>query len=669
MKRFAFFVLFMILSDKIIFAENPVLTFKHTPEEIQSLCEKEKGELGKNIESIGSTPLGKVTLENTLLRLETVTTNFSNSLTPVMFLKYVSPDEKVRAAADVCETSVSQLLVDIFAREDLYNVVKAVPQANLEADEEKLLDEYLTNFRRNGLELTPEKRKEYVEKKKKLVVLESEFSNNLVNEKEVLLLSRAELDGVPESLVNSLEKTPEGLYKLTMAYPHYYPFMQNATNGEARKKFENKFNNRGGDKNRALLEQAISLRDELAKLLGFQTHSAFVLERRMAKTPEEVRSFLTDLAKRLKPKGEENIRELLEAKKADPKAIDPSTIYAHDWRFYENILRKTKYNVDNQKIKEYFPLQVVVDGMFEIYQSILSVKFVEDTDAEVWHSSVKKYRIERKGKVIAHFYMDLFPREGKYSHAAAFTLRSGYLLEDGKYQMPISSIVANFNPPTPENASLLEHSEVETLFHEFGHIMHQTLTRAKYTTFSGTNVKTDFVEAPSQMLENWVWNKESLVKLSGHYKDPSQKLPDDLIQKLLKAKNLDIGIQYLRQLAFATIDLDYHTQAKVNSTQIYRDRMKEIMLIPIGEGTQPQASFGHLMGGYDSGYYGYLWSEVYAQDMFTRFSKEGMLNPSTGADYLKWILQPGGAKDPFELITSFLGRKPNNEAFLKSLGL
>jgi thimet oligopeptidase len=210
---------------------------------------------------------------------------------------------------------------------------------------------------------------------------------------------------------------------------------------------------------------------------------------------------------------------------------------------------------------------------------------------------------------------------------------------------------------------------VETLFHEFGHIMHQTLTKAKYATFSGTNVKTDYVEAPSQMLENWVWQKEALEKLSGHYKDHSKKLPADLIAKMVRAKNLNAGIKYLRQVAFATIDMTYHTSSKVDSTAVYLKLMQDIMLIPVQEGTEPQASFGHLMGGYDAGYYGYLWSEVYAQDMFTRFEKDGLLSPKVGADYRHWILEPGGQKEPAELIKGFIGREPNEQAFLKKLGL
>ena len=277
-------------------------------------------------------------------------------------------------------------------------------------------------------------------------------------------------------------------------------------------------------------------------------------------------------------------------------------------------------------------------------------------------------RVENNNTV-AKFYMDLFPRKGKYGHAAAFTLTSGHETAEGGYLMPMSSIVANFNAPSEGEPSLLTHNQVETLFHEFGHIMHQVLTRAKYATFSGTRVKRDFVEAPSQMLESWCWEKESLQKLSGHYKDTSKKLPDELIQKMVDAKLANVGITYLRQVMFATLDMEYHTHSNVNTTEVYARLAKDIMLVPIPDGTMPQASFGHLMGGYDAGYYGYLWSEVYAADMYTRFEQAGLLDEKAGSDYRKWILEPGGEKPPLDLISGFLGRQPNQDAFLKSLGL
>ena len=647
------------------------LSFSYSPDEIESLCAKKQDEFRRALDIIGKTPADKISFKTTVQALEQSSTSFGNAINPVLFLKYVSPDAKVRAAADRCETSVQQMFVDIFAREDLFRAIKSFKdsQPTLTREDQQLLDEYLSNFKRNGLELSGDQRTIFIEKKKKLVVIESEFSKHLVEWEDSLDVTEEELDGLPETYVQSLSRTSEGRYRITLDYPHYYPFMENAKSAAARRKLEFKFNNRGGETNRKLLEEAIGLRDELAHMLGYANHAAFVLEKRMAKTPETVKRFLARLGDKLKEKGAGDLGQMLEAKRTDLRDPNIQELNTWDWRYYGNILKKTKYSVDTQKVKEYFPLDVVIGGMFDIFQTLFGVKLVRDQNAPVWHESVQLFRVVQNDETLSYFYMDLFPREGKYGHAAAFTLTNGFETETGGYVKPVSSIVANFNPPGESRPSLLEHSEVETLFHEFGHILHQVLTRAKHATFSGTSVKTDYVEAPSQMLENWVWETASLEKLSGHYQDRSKHLPPELVAQMQKAKYLNSGLKYLRQVAFSTIDLTYHTSSHVDSTAVYKRLMIEIMLIPVQEGTEPQASFGHLMGGYDAGYYGYLWSEVYAQDMFTRFEKEGMLNPKTGADYRKWILEPGGQREPSELISGFLGREPNEEAFLRKLGV
>lgn len=648
------------------------LNFGLTPAQIQETCAAgQKSYLGV-VDSVAATALTDVTFENTLLKFETAGAEYTNALTPVAFLKYVSTDSKVRAAADECETAMSQLSVDLYVREDLFKVLKALSdkKPSLSRIDQRLLDETLSGFRRNGLDLPADERAIYVAKKKELVRLEADFSTNLNEYQDTLVVSRAELEGMPESFINSLAKTEDGKFKLTMAYPHYYPVMENAKNVAVRKQFEAKFNKRGGLVNRDLLERAVTLRHELAAMLGFKSHAQFVLEKRMAKSPEQVDKFLKQLIAKLIPVGRSNLAEMLELKREEMKDPTISTVDAWDWRYYDVRLKEKKFNIDTQKIKEYFPLATVNAGLFEIYQTLLGVEFKAAPELPRWHESVLPYRVIKDGKTVAYFYMDLFPREGKYGHAAAFTLLSGYLQADGNYRAPISSIVANFNAPSDGKPSLLEHSEVETLFHEFGHIMHQVLTTASYQSFSGTAVSRDFVEAPSQMLENWVWETVPLAKVSGHYLNPAEKLPEDTVKKLIAAKNLDAGVKYLRQAAFASLDLEYHNSgARVDTTAVYAKAMKEIMLVPIQEGTYPQASFGHLMGGYDSAYYGYLWSEVYAADMYTRFASEGLLNPQTGADYRKWILEPGGTQDAFDLLRGFLGRDPNQTAFLKSLGL
>lgn len=647
--------------------------FDYTAAQIAELCRTEQAKLQARLRRIAALSPEAAVFKTTAAAIEDAFGDFSAATNHVTFLEDVAPAREVRDAAQDCSSQVSRLYVDAFARSDLYDVLKEAKAKNeaLDAQDEQLLDEYLKSFRRNGLELAPEKLAQLTELKKRIVDLQTEHSRNLAEWDDFLAVTREQLAGMSEDYIKGLETTPEGLYKLTLDYPTYFPFVENATDAATRQALEYKYNRRGGERNKELLTEAVKLRAEMAKLLGYENHAAFVLEERMAKNPATVNAFLKDLEAKLLPKGRQEMAELVELKRETTGDESADRINSWDWRYYHTLLIKNRYQVDQEKIREYFPLDAVLSGMFDIYQQLLGVKFVALPKANKWHDDVRAYAVvdPKTSATISYFYMDLFPREGKYGHAAAFTLVEGRSLPT-RYQKPVSSIVANFAKPSEANPSLLAHDEVETLFHEFGHIMHQVLTKARYASFSGTSVRLDFVEAPSQMLENWVWQKESLAKLSRHYKT-GEALPDDLLDKMLAAKRADVALLYLRQLMFAEFDMAIHSDddGVVDTTDVYARLGRDVALIPIQAGTLPEASFGHVMGGYDAGYYGYLWSKVYAQDMFTRFEREGLLNPSTGAAYRHNILEPGGTQEPLELITAFLGREPNSEAFLRSLGI
>ncbi|MFH1620251.1 MAG: M3 family metallopeptidase, partial [bacterium] len=364
------------------------------------------------------------------------------------------------------------------------------------------------------------------------------------------------------------------------------------------------------------------------------------------------------------------LKILLELKKKEQKSKSDGIIHAWDWRYYHNMLMRTAYQVDKEKIREYFPMELVIDQMLKIYQEVLGLRFREISPADAWHKDVQLFEVSDSitDVNIGRFYMDLYPREGKYKHAAAFTLIQGRLLPDGSYMKPLSAVVANFNKPTPDKPSLIPHNDVETLFHEFGHIMHQVLTRAKYQRFSGTSVARDFVETPSQMFENWVWDETMLNRISGHYKDHSNKLPGETIGKMIAAKNVDSGLIYLRQNFFGTYDMTLHTKGTPDTTALYAKLQKEIALIPMSAGASPEASFTHLIG-YDAGYYGYLWSQVFAEDCFSLFGKEDVFNGKTGRRFRKCVLEPGSSRDESESLGCFMGREPNEDAFLKSIGV
>jgi len=334
-----------------------------------------------------------------------------------------------------------------------------------------------------------------------------------------------------------------------------------------------------------------------------------------------------------------------------------------------NMIEKEYYSVDHEKIKEYFPMEIVTKGLLEIYQELLSLKFELIPDAEVWHSDVTMYKVidVATNELMGYFYLDLYPREGKFGHAACFGIQPGCLKKDGTRMMSIAAMVANLPKPTADKPSLLTHDDVETFFHEFGHVMHDICGIADIERFTGTNVERDFVEAPSQMLENWIWEKEALKRISHHYQDNS-KMPDNIIEALIKSRNANTGVFNLRQILLAMFDITIHTQEKANTSDIYSELSTKILGITPPKDTNLPASFGHMCG-YDSRYYGYMWSEVFSMDMFTLFKRDGIFNQKVGLQYRNQILKPGGSIDASDIIRNFLGREPNDNAFLIAKGL
>ncbi|MBI3288175.1 MAG: Zn-dependent oligopeptidase [Elusimicrobia bacterium] len=653
------------------FLPAPTLNYERSPQALMENCRAAKKRAESALEAVARLPAGARTFENTPWALDRAGADLSDETASDTFLKYVSLSSPVREAANECETLLGQFSVDVYAREDLYRAIKeyAAKDEALTGESKRLLEKELLDFKRSGLELPKERRKAILDLRKKLVELESAFGKNINEYKDFALFSKEQLDGLPEDFVNRLEKV-DGKYKVGLDYPDYFPFMENAADSAARRVLEAKFNDRAAIQNLPILTEVLALRLKAARLLGYPTHAHYILEDRMAKDPKTVAAFIARLRKKLKILGGDELETLKSLKFVFEGRASDGVFHAWDWRYYDNQLKKTKFSVDSQKIKEYFPADYVTEQMLDVYQKLLGVKFRRVENASLWHPDVKLFEISDAagGEPFAYFYMDLFPREGKYKHAAAFSLITGRQMTDGRYQKPVSSIVANFNKPTSDRPSLLTHDEVETFFHEFGHIMHQTLTRARYARFSGSATARDFVEAPSQMLENWVWDADVLQSLSGHYQDRSKKLPKELLNKMLAAKNVNSGLINLRQLLFGAVDQSYHGVPPKDTTAAYARLMSDVSMIPMSPGTHPEASFGHLMG-YDSGYYGYLWSKVYAEDMFSRFKAEGVLNPVLGKRYRAEILEPGSSRDEMDSIKAFLGREPAEDAFLDSIGL
>ncbi|KAF4674563.1 hypothetical protein FOL46_004573 [Perkinsus olseni] len=615
-----------------------------------------------------------VTVDNVLGVPNEFWVDFYPRYSSMEFLQNVSPDKEVREASSEADQKLSEHLVEMSMRKDVFDVLVALQEQHpqMDAESERLLDRSIKEGRRNGLHLDEASREEIEKMKKRMSELSIKFSKNLGEENTVLEFTKEELDGMSDDFLETLEKTESGKYKVTLKYPHYVPIAKKCKVRETRRKMDFAFNNRCADDNTEILAELVKLRKERAGILGFPSHADFATELKMAKNAPTVRDFLHGIEDKVKGRGASDMKLLKDLRKEDTGATMEEPLDSYDLSYYRNLVEEKNYSVDQLLIQEYFPFEHVLKTLLELYESILGLKFTRVTDQPVWHEDVVCLAVSdaADGRFIGYCYMDMFPREGKYSHAALFPLQPNVQYK-GKRSYGVCSLVCNFTKSTPTKPSLLTHDEVVTFFHEFGHCMHHICAEnVEYAEFAGTSVEQDFVECPSQMLENWCWEKDILKRLSCHYKT-HEPLPDDLIEKLIKSRDANEGINTQRQLVFDNFDQTIHgVNPPSDITTTFNDISLQTMGVKQQEGSHFPATFGHMCG-YDAKYYSYLWAEVFADDLFlTKFKKpHNLLNPETGMEYRKTILSRGGAVDASEILKEFLGREPNQEAFLEMKGL
>jgi thimet oligopeptidase len=607
-----------------------------------------------------------------LIPLENVTADLNDRTMVETFLFYVSPSADVRNASQDCNNAVNAFSSEFNARPDIYRALLAI-QANHSATrpyESKMLELYLETSRTSGAGLGAKDRATFVKLVQQLGKLQLQFGANLQNDKTSVAITQAQTAGIDPDLVSLFKKNADGTYTVPVNESTYVPFMSGCKDPDGRKAFYIAYQSRGGVANVHLLEQAIAIRYQLAHLLGFKTWAAAQLSTKMAKSPERVIDFLTGLDKRLLP-GAIAERAVLAQIKASDTGTASATIEPWDYIYYDNQLKITKYSIDESAIKQYFTVGHTIDAVLAIYSKMLGVTFTKGAD-DGWLPAplVLHYTVTdtATGRFIGDSYFDLYPRPGKYSHFANFPELPNRLLPDGKTRAPLSVIVGNWPQPAPGKPALLSHEDVVTFFHEFGHNMAAMLATAPYETLS-SGFRHDFVEAPSQMLENFVWQPEILKQISSKW-DTGATIPDDLISKVVAARFVDEDNLYATQAFYALVDMAYHTAGEhVDTTEVWETMLPKLTPGTFVVGTHPQASFEHLMGGYDAGYYGYLWSLVYAQDIFTRFKSQGLENPVVGAAYRNDILAPAMTYEPDQEVQAFLGRPMSPDAFYKLLGL
>ena len=595
-------------------------------------------------------------------------------LAPLQYYSIVSsfyPDKKLRKLATDLELKLSNFFVECEYRKDVYKQIKKYyngfykdEKSKLSDEENRFIENTMINYKRLGID---KKDKDIEKIDKELNDLSIKFSNNLNEEKTSYKMKKEDLKGLPESWFTKEKMVKKGVYKVTLKYPDYYPIMKYCEVESTRKKFYNAFNNRCKDVNLDLFCKTIKLREKKALKLGYNNHGDYRTELKIVKNSKTAIKFLDNLNNKLQKKYDKEKKDLL--KFAKKNKFKKDKLDQWDLNYYVRMYKEKNYKIDMQEVRKYFPLEVVTKGLLEIYQKLLGLKFNIIETKNKWHKDVSLYEVKDKKskKIIGHFYLDLHPREGKYGHAAVFPVYSGcctkIITKKKTRRLPLVAMACNF----PKN-ECLEFGDVVTFFHEFGHVMHQLCSKTQLLHFTGFNVENDFVEAPSQMLEYWCYSDKALKKMTSHV-DTKKKIPKRFITKIKELKNVYCGHSYKRQLLFGIYDLMIHTKKDIDPLQTWFKTKKYVLGDDIEDDTVFIASFGHLMGGYDAGYYGYLRSETYASNMFNKMFKDNVLSTKMGMRYRKKILEPGSTKDGIDLLKDFLGESPSDKYFFEEINI
>ncbi len=575
----------------------------------------------------------------------------------------------------------NDILLDQALFQRVSQIFNQKDQLELSTEQVTLLEKTYKSFVRNGAKLSSDKAEQLRKIDQQLAQTSLKFGENVLAETNKFVHfvdQESDLEGLPEGIKEAAaqiaeEKGEAGKWAFTLDYPSYIPAMTYAKNRELRKILflANGTKCAKGDEldNQQNIKDILKLRHDRAVLLGYKSHADFVLEERMAKNPDQVMSFLNSLLEKAKPKGIAELKEL-EAFAKELDGID--SLKKWDFAYYSELLKKEKYALDDELLRPYFQLEKVVDGVFQTAEKLYGITFAPRTDIPVYHKDVTAYDVKDKaGDHLSVFYADFFPRPGK-RNGAWMTSYRGQHMKDNMDIRPHVSIVCNFTKPTKSKPSLLTFNEVTTLFHEFGHALHGMMAKSRYESLSGTSVFWDFVELPSQIFENWCYEKECLDLFAKHY-ETGEKISEELIEKIKRASNFQQGYQTVRQISFGLLDMAYHSKnpADITSVSDFEESvMKPTDLLPKVPGTLMSTSFSHIFqGGYSSGYYSYKWAEVLDADAFELFQENGVFDQATAASFMKNVLSAGGSEHPEILYKRFRGRAPKQDALLKRAGL
>lgn len=632
---------------------------------------------------------GKYTWKDFCDPIDEVVDDLNKYWSPVSHMNSVVSSDELREAHDNCLPLLSEYSTWVGQNKDLLNAYQQLKNSaefpTLSIAQQKTINDTIRDFELSGVALPDAEKQRYAEIQARLSELSSTFSNNVMDATlgwQKLITDESELAGLPDSAkaaaAQAARQNDQEGWLFTLDFPSYLPVMTYAESQALREEVYHAFSTRASDQgpnagkwdNAPIIDEILSLKSELAKLLSFNNYAELSLATKMAENTEQVNSFLADLAAKSKPQAEKEVQEIHEFAKSE-FAVDHLNVW--DMPFYAEKLKQKRYSISDEMLRPYFPEDKVVSGLFEVVSRLYGLKIEKLDDVDVWHENVSFYQItDESGDLRGGFYFDLYARAKKRGGAWMDDCRGRRTKLDGSLQYPVAYLNCNFNGPVDGKPALFTHDEVITLFHEFGHGLHHMLTKIDVPSVAGiAGVPWDAVELPSQFLENWCWEKQALAFLSGHF-ETGEALPEDLLQKMLEARNFQSAMQMVRQLEFSIFDFRLHeqTDATVDVQQLLNNVRSEVAVVVPPTTNRFQNSFSHIFGGgYAAGYYSYKWAEVLSSDAFSRFEEEGIFNRDVGNDFLHHILEQGGSKEPMELFVAFRGREPSIDPLLRHSGI
>ncbi|MGO3346452.1 MAG: oligopeptidase A [Marinomonas sp.] len=627
------------------------------------------------------------TWENLVLPLDQLHDDLGNFWSPISHLNSVKNTPELRAAYNACLPKLTQYYTDLGQNKALYQAYKTLADSAdakaLSPAQTEALVQTIRDFELSGVGLEGDDKKRYGEISQRLSELGSQFGENVLDATQAwskLITNKSELAGLPESALAQAKQMAEAKEKegwlFTLDFPSYMPVMSYADNAELREEMYRAFSTRASDQggdvkfnNAPLIDEILSLRHEMAQMLGFDNYAELSVATKMADHGQQVIDFLQNLATKSKTSAQQDLAQLTAFAKDENGVTE---LNAWDMGYYAEKLREHKYSISQEALRPYFPMNKVLSGLFYVAQTLFGIDIREEKDFDSYNKDVQLFTISKDGEDISRFYLDPYAREAKRGGAWMDGCRTRRRLSDNRLQLPVAYLVCNFTPPIGDKPALLTHDEVTTLFHEFGHGLHHMLTQVEVSSVSGINgVAWDAVELPSQFMENWCYEPEALAHIAGHF-ETGEPLPTALLDKMLAAKNFQSGMQMMRQLEFSLFDFRLHMEYKkgVSVQSVIDEVRRDVAVTTPPEFNRFQNGFSHIFaGGYAAGYYSYKWAEVLSADAFSKFEEDGIFNQDTGARFRDTILANGGSRPAAELFAEFRGREPSTDALLRHSGI